>query len=548
MKSSVGLLFASLFGVIILVWALFYLSISQNIYDNTQKHLDTTAQQIVYDLGAEFDNLERVSYTLSRLEDVKRFATTDSIEDRFALAQRISDFLYSSSYNPSFTGNVIIYGEDASFYRFAGKLSNTSCSYLGNLLGKTPLPDHISTQLEGEKYIGYGIGIPSSGNDGDNNEQVGAIVMLIEEEKLHELFYNYAPDDSLYIAVAAGGKVIAANSDTPQDSLTLVRKHVGITPFEIIITANERYLNASTYYFTIATAITIASFLAVLFVFARVQNKRFFGPMLSIMRNVESIETYNSQSPLPKTHSEDFNLLVDRLNDMLCRLDKKNEEVIRSEIEKQQAIIVSLKKQINAHFTINTLSTIKILVEQSELENAGHVIEDLSDMIRYAYDKDEYINVWDELSLLEKYVAIMNIRYNNKIELRFDVDDRLMDVVMPRMLLQPIVENAIMHGFKHMETGCVIDVRAEHRGDRMHITVTDNGTGMDASAVVSLQERINAPEYSSEGIDNIALVNIKNRLLSQYGDGFSFEIHSGVGTGSRVIIELPVLLIRPPSL
>ncbi len=548
LKNHMTFLFVLLFAVIVFVWGVFYMFISRSISDNTRKQLAFTVQKIMADLGAEFENLDRVSYALANLDEVKAFVKEKDLQARFARAKNIGEFLNHSSFNPSFTGNVLIYDSSGRFYRFAGKLSNTSCAYLGHMLQKINLPEHINVQLEGNNYIGYGMGVTDDGN------QTGTIVLLIEEAKLHELFYAYAPDNGLAIAIAAGNEIIAANSTQLTDithldnanTLMLEKKQIGITPFEIIVSANKNYLRASYYYFTAANGVTLLAFTLVLFAFAKVQNKRFFVPIYKIIQNMEALEYYSGQNALPPTDNTEFDGLVNKINDMLCRLDKKNEEVVRSqlllknaEIEKQKAIINALKKQINAHFTINTLNNIKILVKQSRLENAEAVIDDLSDMIRYAYSKDETINVWDEFALLAQYVAIMNIRYNNKIELRFDVDDRLMDSTMPRMLLQPIVENAVVHGFKNMEQGCVIEVCAQLLpGRNMRITIRDNGEGMNAQACSALLAKINATGYESGGIENIALVNIKNRLMSQYGPSFNFQMQSTYQKGTLVTIEI----------
>ncbi len=551
LKSNLSFLFAMLFAFIILVWALFYVFISGNIYDNTEKQLNIFARQIVSDLSAEFDTLERVSYNLSQRDDVKRFVSETGIEARFALARDIGGYLRDLGYSSTVTDNVIIYNEAGEFYRFGGKLPNSSCSYLGGVVKKMSLPEHISIRLERVSYIGYATRVSNA----DDNTY-GVIVMLIEEEKLTELFYNYAPDNALFFAIAAGGTVIAANAQpfadyaaiTSDPDKTLIKKHIGATPFEIIVGANAGYIKSSTYYFSVATVITVISLCMILIVFARIQSKRFFIPLSKIMRNIEELESYNSKSPLPPSESEDFDGLIDNINDMLYRLDKKNEEVMRAEVERQKALIFSLKKQINAHFTINTLNTIKILVEQSELDNAATVIDNLSGIIRYAYNKDEFINVWDELSLLSQYVSIMNIRYNNKLELHLDADDRLMNTSMPRMLLQPLIENSIVHGFKHMESGCVIDINAQPDGDIIRITVTDNGHGMDEQSLGALREKIAASgceastAYETSGIDNIALINIRNRLLSYYGGEFGLDLRSDASEGGLcVTVEFPLV-------
>ncbi len=548
-KKNMALLFTVLFFVIFAVWLLFYIFMAGNIYLSTEKQLDTTAKNIVSDLGSQFNNLEQVSYNLSGLEDMRKFTVESNIEVRLAHAKRIKEYLKNSRYNPSFADNLIVFGSNNNFYRFAGKMPNNSCSYLGNVIKNMNLPEHININLAGKGYIGYGISVLDEEKNG-----TGVIVMLIEEEQLREVFYNYNPDNSLLIAVAAGGKIIAANTQTKADLEKLstdkvgavIKKHIGVTPFEIIVSANDDYLKSSTYYFTIAATLTVLVFFAALFIFAREQGRRFFIPIAKVMQSVETLDSYNSENLLPATESEEFDRLIEKINDMLRRLDKKNDEVVRSqlllknsEIEKQKALIFSLKKQINAHFTINTLSTIKILVERSDLETASSVIEGLSDIVRYAFNKDEFITLLEEMSLLRDYIAIMNTRYNNKLELRLEIDDSLMDIRIPRMLLQPLLENAILHGFRNRDEGCIIEVCAEDCGGKMRISVKDNGDGIDENTLYLLEEKLNFSQAIPEGIENIALANIKNRLSSQYGGEYLLSVENGDEKGAVVIIEIP---------
>lgn len=269
-------------------------------------------------------------------------------------------------------------------------------------------------------------------------------MMLIDEAKLLDLLDFYAPESALFIAVAAVDTIISTifqeHFGTDFDLLTdersfpfVLQKHISIIPFSILVAADKTYLFASTNYFTISVVVMIITFVLALLIYAHMQRKHFFAPMFSVINSMESLNEYNIHKLLPQTKSIEFDHLINKINEMLIRLEHNNELIQKSqllaknaEIERQKALIFSLKKQINAHFTINTLSTVKILVEQREIELASDVIDNLSSMIQYAFDKDEFINVWNEFDILKKYISIMNTRYCGMLEFNLDVDDRLM--------------------------------------------------------------------------------------------------------------------------
>jgi len=270
-----------------------------------------------------------------------------------------------------------------------------------------------------------------------------------------------------------------------------------------------------------------------------------------MVRTIGSIETLNTSirtDSLPHVQSEEFDGLIDKINDMLLHIETKNSEVIaaelrvkNAEIEKQKALVFSLKKQINAHFTINTLNTVRILVERGELEKAEAVALGLTSLVRYAQDREELINIWEELNILDSYVEIMNNRYEGKMEVDFDFDDLLMEYYMPRMLLQPVVENSIVHGFKDMDTGCALSIKAEVRGDGVVFTVRDNGCGMSRDEISTLNEKLNDGSGAAQGYENIALLNIKNRLYYSFGDAGRLIVKSDSGNGTEVSVMIPLV-------
>ena len=547
LKRSLALLFTLLFLAVLAIWAFFYALVYRNIYNNAKAQLNHTANQIIDDLGREFSNLEKVCYTLSHLLELQEFTLAQEVPQRLELAQSVTQFLNSSSFNPSFADHVVATDQSGRFYRFSGKLSNASCQRFVTIANELHMPQHLVVQLDGKKYIGYGSAI-----GGGQGRDIGIVSIFMEEGRLIDLLNTYVPDNSLHIAISVDGQIISANtqlfSDQAQPSTHLVRKHIGITPFEILAAADRSYLSSSTYYFSIASVLTVLIFLIILLFFLQLQNRRFFSPMLEVIQNVESLDVTCEDTTLPMLGTEDFDQLTEKINELLSRLSQQNRQVRvaallvkNAEIAKQKAIIFSLKKQINAHFTINTLSTISMLLEQGDFTNAEHTLNDLSSLIRYAYDKNEFINVWDEFHTLQQYVAIMNVRYSNKLELHLDVDDRLMDAMMPRMLLQPIVENSILHGFHAMEMGCVIEISAQLEGQCMQIVMRDNGRGMEAEGLAALQSRLtcSTPE-TADGIHNIALLNIKNRLTSYYQAGATLHITSCPTQGTVVTMQIPL--------
>jgi sensor histidine kinase YesM len=542
----------SLFAAVFVVWGMFYIYITGLIRSNTQLQLESTADQIANDLGNEFAGMEQLAFTLSQNESVKYFVAEEDITEYFLSAPGIDELLSSSISGRSLIGNVISFNKDGAFYRFRGTTGNTACARILYLLGKTAVPKHIVVHTADSVLLGYGCGI----YDVDVSH-IGTIVVLADREAILSRVMDYAQNEGMHVSLLTDDKVIVSDSqelldlsagDIQSDSYYFTDKRIGMTPFSLLVTADTGYLSASNMYFVAAALVTGLALGFSLLLFAAFIRKQFFKPMLRLLDSVENLDLNYTPGAIPYVHSPEFDKLVIKLNEMLERIEVKNKSIQNaqlqlkdSEIQKQKAINYSLKKQINAHFTVNILNIIKILVSKKELERAAELCDGLSMLVRYAHDEDEFINAWEEFHVLQNYINIMNIRYNNKLEAVFDLDDRLMDLRIPRMLLQPIVENAIVHGYRNCRQGCVIEITADVIKEQIRIIIRDHGEGMSLLELSLLQTQLSssgADDQTAGGIENIALININRRIAYYYGEDCGLAFNPVVPSGTEVKITL----------
>jgi len=287
---------------------------------------------------------------------------------------------------------------------------------------------------------------------------------------------------------------------------------------------------------------------SVLLVFWLLIRRHVFRPMVEVLEWIDRIDLNQPSVGMPAVRSEEFVRLLQKLGQMIERIDARNNAIReaqlqthRAEMRRQKAVNLSLKKQINAHFTVNVLSIIRILVGKQDLERAVVLCDGLSSLVRYAHDEDEFIDAWDEFRIIGDYLDIMNIRHENRFTVNYDLDDRLMGSRIPRMLLQPIVENAIGHGYRHVRQGCVLDISAQLAGDRIVLAVCDHGAGMRAEELDALRERlldVDVEDDPDGGIEHVALLNIQRRVVHYYGEGFGLRIGPVEPSGTLVTLVL----------
>jgi len=552
LKSRLRTILFAFGAAVLILWSVFYLQTSRTMKNSNRAVMSQVSHQVMSALETELLSLEHIAFTLSQNAQVKDFVKEQSPLLYHEKSSQISSILDTLVRPSSFVGNLLIYNQDGIYSRFIGTLGNTAAARIGFNLKQKTLPQHLYLALEGTHYVGYAVGIY------EGNRQLGTIVLLIEEERLLALFSQYGGLDDIKISLIAEGKAIVSSDkafvgnfadDLKQKRGEFLRRQIGVTPFEIVVQSDGSYADTMSGKFTFAVLATALILTTIIILFLILWNRSFFRPMLLVMQGVEALGSEQELRPLTLTGEASFDRLVEQINAMLLRLEEKNKELLdarlglqNAQIEHQKAVIISLKKQINAHFTVNVLSSIKLLAEKGEMEKTGEMCNGLSYLLRYANAGDEYIGGLEEFFILEKYVSIMSIRYPGRFSAEFDVDDRLDDVLIPRMLIQPVLENAILHGFKNMDSGGRLHVQAAPDGQRVIVHVSDNGCGMDENTLRKLREKLlnaHTQNLNEQGLENIALPNIQKRIRVYCGEEYGLTVDSTLGKGTIVTLILP---------
>jgi len=230
---------------------------------------------------------------------------------------------------------------------------------------------------------------------------------------------------------------------------------------------------------------------------------------------------------------------------ILTQLD--NHEVNR--LSNRQAQYLALQNQINPHFLYNTLEAIRGDALSAGLDNIADITEALATFFRYTISNmDNLVSLEEELGNAENYFAIQNYRFGDRIGMQVDIEagcDDCLDFQIPKLTLQPIIENAIIHGLEYQVGPGKVSVHIGSDGQRLLIEVTDDGVGMSESTLAEINQRLTSPSVT-QGRDEkirkggIALVNVDHRIKLLFGELYGLRVSSIVGFGTRVEITLPI--------
>lgn len=283
--------------------------------------------------------------------------------------------------------------------------------------------------------------------------------------------------------------------------------------------------------------------IAIMFFFIDYVTKRLVTRLYAIMDGMRSVRKGDLDVSVHvaghdevSEMAEIFTAMVERIKSLISEIKQEQSLVTQTEIK-------AMQNQINAHFLYNVLETIKM---QAELRDEREIAESLTllgRMMRFCLRwRNHRVYLRQEIDYVRDYIAIMNIRNDYVITLAILVDEKWMDVEIPKMLIQPVVENAVLHAIEPLGEDGVITISAsvDPSGKVLLVSVKDTGAGMDSSMIDSLGILLAQGAESGNEVGGIGLRNIQQRLRAFYGPDYSLRIQSAKGEGTEVII--PVLL------
>ena len=240
------------------------------------------------------------------------------------------------------------------------------------------------------------------------------------------------------------------------------------------------------------------------------------------------------------TEIAELSALTDSLNIMAFKLEKLMEENRREQENLKKSELRALQAQITPHFLYNTLDAIIWLAEAGRTQQVIEITNALSDFFRISLNNGkDWVSIGEEWEHLEGYLTIQRIRYRDILRYELFIDETLKPQQMLKLLVQPLVENAIYHGIKNRRGGGMIRVEAVRAGERLQVTVSDSGAGMNQQQLEQVRKALAASE-STEAETGYGLYSVDKRIKLYYNQPEGLSIESSLSEGTRVSFDVPI--------
>lgn len=256
-------------------------------------------------------------------------------------------------------------------------------------------------------------------------------------------------------------------------------------------------------------------------------------PINKLIQAIGHTERGDFSQRVPFQGHREFDQLICRFNDMnekIQMLIHENYEVKLNEKENQIRLLLT---QLNPHFIYNTLNMVNCIAIENNCGEIVQIVTSLSNMLRYTVDIEHSTGkLEDELKWLEGYIYIMSCRYEQELIYHFDIQEDLYSEEVPRLFLQPFLENAFIHGFQGRKSGCRLTIYGWRQNGKRFFAVEDNGRGFEQSEA----DRFLRGNSDSS---SVGIRNVHQRLKLMYGEEYGVSIETGPGHGTKVILQLP---------
>ena len=527
----------------------FILIVFVNIYKNNNTYSLNSREKLESILNSYIENTNHIvdevdiedfqsnkQYKVDVIEGVYNFLNQKNIKAQFYIFDNNLDILYSTERSED-KKNLIKYQVTGSKSNFMGESSNIIYIYGGNGVDNTPISSYLIVKpiIRDDEILGmcaYELELKNLDAVFNNTNST---VLLVN--KFHRVIYSnsrrFVDDRNKIIKNFRDRRGLIFNDG---ELIYISRNKVDYADTWIyVITDCSIYLNISIIMLLLIIAVTIIMSAAISSSAGKFSAKK-TAIIYQLIDALKQVEDGKLDINLDIESDDEFKSIGHSFNMMLGSIRHLIERHDKMALENNMAIVQMMESQFNPHFLFNTLESIRYLVKFNP-KVADKTVVNLSKLLRYSIQNTvDTVRFKEEFDFVKRYIEIMKVRFGERLEFNDNISDDVKEVSVPKMIIQPIVENAVKYGFGENVEALRVEISAYIEDEKLYIIVKDDGVGIDKDLLKDLVFNLNEKYNSS---DHIGLYNVHKRIELLYGIEYGLEINSEAGKGTEVVLVLP---------
>ena len=344
---------------------------------------------------------------------------------------------------------------------------------------------------------------------------------LYEENNLEAVHY----DDGSHQEIFQGEKRL------------ITVKTVSYTGWKIVSVVPMSAFNMGLYGTRMFVIMLMALSMLMIIIINQLVSARIAKPLQRLNESVKEWEAGNLNPTIYVGGSLEVEHLGKTLRSTVEQINQLMHDILYEQEEKRKSELDALQSQINPHFLYNTLNSIQCVAEMQGAENVSNMLDAMISILHYtAESAGEIVAMEKELTFIQNYIKIINFRYFDRFSFLVQADDKVRNYGTLRFILQPIVENAIFHGFEAADLNALIEIKIVEKDQNLVIEITDNGKGMEEAKCAEILQH---DSTERRGLNRIGIYNVNQRIKLYFGENYGIRIISKMGQFTKVIITMP---------
>lgn len=290
-------------------------------------------------------------------------------------------------------------------------------------------------------------------------------------------------------------------------------------------------------FFGIALSVLILN-VTLVYIFSYITTKRIFKQIDYMIKVFDSAEKGNLIEKSREEIKDEFDIIMNNIIFLYLNSNAMKNQLTERKYKQEIAELAALQHQINPHFLFNAMQTLDLEIRYnfSHHSHLSLMVENISSILKYALvNPTDQVRLSEELQYLKSYVEVEKYRFGDKFIIYYEIDEELMECLVFRLMLQPLIENSIHHGIRKLEHSGFIKLKIRRVNDQIKIHVIDTGIGLTKIEVQQLYDR-----FRDENSKNIGLTNVNRRLVIRYGENSGLRILSKKGYGTSITFKIPL--------
>ena len=528
---------------VLLITVIFYWKSSGMIEENYKENLYARLRQT----GDSFDRSMEKMYHLTVQESCEEelIALTEEYimsEDEQAMAEIVSllrtyskrDTDIDSVYLMINAHRMIMSSKEYPVYKSG--IESSKLAEIAKIAETTLTPAFLSDPLRiAENILSYVSEVKN-----ENGEIIGYIMNNVTEAALN---YKYLDglegnEEQRIALIDRDGEIVTGTMSEESENSEMIRENyrTEFSGYKFVVEMERSEvlsdLNSIRFFLVLILlmAFAVAAICAVLI------TRVIYRPLKELTRTMEEVSEGELEQRVEVTTTDEIGTLSKEFNQMLDRIEGLIEQLVQEEMLKKNAELEALQYQITPHFMYNTLNSIKYAALLKGENEIGGLIEDFTELLQASISKKgTFVTVSEEIHFVQNYMNLQNMRYEEKIRIDYRVSKEAAECFMPRLMMQPLVENAILHGLDLKNGNNRIVIGSEVREDILYLWVQDNGRGLSEEQIENI---LKSGGKKTRGLSGIGVANVRERLELYYGAAGGISYQSGEN-GTRACIYLP---------